>query len=155
LINPGYLQSLREAGVAWGFFSGAPVAEALYALERRLGLSSPVLVAMGQAPDKPDPTGLFQVVERLQGQADSPADPLLPVIYAGDTVADLQTIQKAKALEPDRCWIGVGILPPHVQISPERQGDYTRVLEAAGAAIVLGNIEALTPALITELVSTQ
>ncbi|WP_416360980.1 TIGR01548 family HAD-type hydrolase [Microcoleus sp. FACHB-672] len=150
LLHLGYLEQLTDGGIAWGFFSGAPRAEAAYVLEGRLGLKSPVLVAMEDAPDKPNPTGLFAAVEQLEHRHQ--IEKSQPVVYAGDTVADMQTIQKAQQLQPSRTWIGVGILPPHVQETPARCNTYTDTLKAAGAAIVLRNVEELTPKVIQELV---
>ncbi len=66
LVSPDYFQSLTAAGLFWGFFSGAMQAEAAYVLEGKLGLSSSVIVGMEDAPGKPDPTGLFAVLETLQ-----------------------------------------------------------------------------------------
>jgi HAD superfamily phosphatase len=146
LMRKSYLGKLQNRGVVWGFFSGAPVEEALYALEGRLGLVNPPLVGMGQAPDKPDPTGLFQVIAELEQREHLP--PNLPVVYAGDTVADLYTVQRAKEQQPDRNWIPVGVLPPHAQETLQGQADYTRVLQNAGAAVVVSHIETLTIELI-------
>ena len=150
LLHLSYLEQLTDGRIPWGFFSGAPRAEAAYVLEGRLGLKSPVLVAMEDAPDKPDPTGLFAAVEQLEHRHQ--IEKSKSVVYAGDTVADMQTIQKAKQLHPSRTWIGVGILPPHVQETPARCDTYTDTLKAACAAIVLRNVEELTPKVIQELV---
>ena len=149
LLNPPYLESLNQAGIPWGFFSGATQASALYVLEKRLGLQAPVLVAMEDAPEKPDPTGLLAAVHQLQQQHQ--VDSSTPVIYVGDTVADLYTVQKARKLVPDRPWIGVGVLPPHVQETPERSAAYTKQLQEAGAAVIFNNVEQLTPAQIQAL----
>jgi HAD superfamily phosphatase len=65
LVEGDYFQTLQAAQVAWGFFSGATRGSAQYVLERRVGLIKPILVAMEDAPGKPDPTGLFQVTETL------------------------------------------------------------------------------------------
>jgi HAD superfamily phosphatase len=150
LVNPAYWDSLTQAGILWGFFSGAMRAEAAYVLEGALGLKNPVVVAMEDAPGKPDPTGLFATLQQLESQHSS-SDPV-PVVYVGDTVADLYTVEKAKQQQPNRTWIGVGVLPPHVQDSEERKNAYSGNLKKAGAAIVLGNVKELTPALIGELV---
>lgn len=139
LLQPSYLASLTAAGMVWGFFSGATRGSATYVLEGRLGLKSPVLVAMEDAPGKPDPTGLFATVGLLENQGAA------PVIYVGDTVADMYTVQKARMQDSHRIWIGVGILPPHVQESPERKDAYAESLKQAGAAIVLDNVQELTP----------
>jgi HAD superfamily phosphatase len=49
--------------------------------------------------------------------------PILPVLYAGDTVADMQTLVEARSQNPERTWIGVGVLPPHVVA---KEGEYRR-----------------------------
>jgi phosphoglycolate phosphatase-like HAD superfamily hydrolase len=79
---------------SWGFFSGATRQSATYVLETRLGLQSPVLIAMEDAPGKPDPTGLLAAVMQLEQQVDTST----PIIYVGDTVADMYTVQRARAL---------------------------------------------------------
>jgi HAD superfamily phosphatase len=139
LLQPAYLEQLTQADMPWGFFSGATRGSAQFVLEKRLGLRLPVLVAMEDAPGKPDPTGLFQVVQQLDGSGD------VPVVYVGDTVADMQTVQKARLQQPGRAWIGVGILPPHAQQSQDYQQTYEAQLQASGAAIVFNNVEQLVP----------
>lgn len=149
LLQPSYLEQLTESGIPWGFFSGATRASATYILEKRLGLQSPVLIAMEDAPGKPDPTGLFATVSQL----DNGLDKTPTIIYVGDTVADMYTVVKARVLEPHRNWVGVGILPPHVQETAAHCHAYTETLLAAGAVVVLNNVEQLTPAKIYELLS--
>jgi HAD superfamily phosphatase len=100
---------------------------------------------MEDAPGKPDPTGLFATVRLLE------LDKLQPVIYVGDTVADMYTVEKARSVEPNRTWIGVGILPPHVQETIARRDAYAKTLRQAGATIVLSNVQELTPMQIQEL----
>lgn len=148
LVSPEYFQQLTAAKIGWGFFSGATRGSASYVLERRLGLSSPVLVAMEDAPGKPDPTGLFATLQQLENTPST-----TPVFYLGDTVADMYVIEKARQSHPQRPWIAVGILPPHVQDSPSRQNAYTETLLTAGAAMVLENVEQLTPQRINELMA--
>jgi len=150
LLEPSYLESLTAAGIPWGFFSGAPRSEAQYALIKRLSLQNPVLIAMEDAPDKPDPTGLLATVEQLKQRYGTKLQ--TPVLYAGDTTADMYTVQKARTLYPDRAWIAVGILPPHVQETSERRDAYKRTLQQAGAAVVLSNVQQLTPERIEQLV---
>jgi HAD superfamily phosphatase len=145
LLQSSYFEQLTLAGIGWGFFSGATRASATYVLQKRLGLKSPVLVAMEDAPSKPDPTGLFATIRLLA------LDKLQPVIYAGDTVADMYTVQKARSVEPERTWIGVGILPPHVQETVARRDAYAQTLREAGAAIILSNVQELTSVQIQEL----
>lgn len=151
LLQPSYLNQLSATGVLWGFFSGATRGSAAYVLEKRLGLESPVLIAMEDAPGKPDPTGLLATVRQIE-QRGAIVDASTPVIYVGDTVADIYTVQKARSLFPDRAWLGVGVLPPHVQESSIRSEAYAETLKAAGAMTILSNVEQLSPAKIQELV---
>ena len=150
LMSAAYTQQLTQAGIGWGFFSGATRASANYVLEKRLGLQTPLLIAMEDAPGKPDPTGLFQAVKQLK--AETPEEKAIPVFYVGDTVADMQTIAKARHLDSARLWIAVGVLPPHVQSTSARAEAYAATLEQAGASIVLPHVEQLTPAQIQQLV---
>lgn len=156
LMQASYLEHLTNAGILWGFFSGATRGSASYVLERRLGLKSPVLIAMEDAPGKPDPTGLFATVQQLEtithSSTANPSAGNLPVIYAGDTVADLQTVEKARLLQPDRQWIGVGILPPHAQVTPDYASRYTQKLQESGASVVLNAVEELNANQINQLV---
>ncbi|MHC5938533.1 TIGR01548 family HAD-type hydrolase [Nostoc sp.] len=149
LLQPSYLEQLTQAGIAWGFFSGATRASANYVLQKRLGLESPVLIAMEDAPGKPDPTGLFATVRLLENNFDK----ISIIVYVGDTVADMYTVEKARDLNPDRTWIGVGVLPPHVQETAARRDAYSETLQKAGAAVVLNNVQELTPRQIQKLMS--
>ena len=147
LLEAAYLESLTEAGIVWGFFSGATQGSARYVLEKRLGLIDPVLVAMEDAPGKPDPTGLFLTLERLEcGEC--------PVIYVGDTVADMYTIAQAREREKARLWVAVGVLPPHVQETQERKNAYRETLRQAGASIVLDYVQDLKPEMINQLIAS-
>lgn len=149
LLQPSYLEQLSAAGIAWGFFSGAPHAEASYVLEKRLCLRSPVLIAMEDAPGKPDPTGLLATVNQLEQKLDKSQ----PIIYVGDTVADMYTVEKARLLQSHYTWISVGVLPPHVQETPARRDAYAETLKAAGAVVIYSNVQELTPGEIGRLVS--
>ncbi len=156
LMQSEYLDSLTQAGIRWGFFSGATRASATYVLEKRLGLQAPLLIAMEDAPGKPDPTGLFASIQPLSENTST------PVIYVGDTVADMYTVENARQIQPDRRWIGVGILPPHVQETSDplrlsqsdRQSAYAELLRQAGAEVVLANAQELTAIAIQQLVKT-
>ncbi|MEB3268957.1 MAG: TIGR01548 family HAD-type hydrolase [Leptolyngbya sp.] len=140
LVQADYFTALTAAQVAWGFFSGATRGSAQYVLERRLGLAHPVLVAMEDAPGKPDPTGLFQVVDALAATGVT-----VPVIYAGDTVADMETIRQARQQRPQVDWLAVGIVPPHVNNSDAAYRDrYCQTLRQAGADTVLFKLTQLT-----------
>jgi HAD superfamily phosphatase len=142
LVHPPYFEHLTQANIAWGFFSGATNASARYVLEQRLQLNPPVLIAMEDAPGKPDPTGLIAAVSQLEEQKAIPS--AVPVFYVGDTVADMQTVQNARQLYPSRQWIGIGVLPPHAQVSSDYAAAYTLRLNEAGAITVFTNVEEIT-----------
>ncbi|PZV15610.1 MAG: TIGR01548 family HAD-type hydrolase [Leptolyngbya sp.] len=146
LVDPEYFDQLTGAKIGWGFFSGATRKSASYVLEKRLGLATPVLVAMEDAPGKPDPTGLFAAIAQV-----TPASKI-PVLYVGDTVADMYTVVKACQQQGDRPWVAVGILPPHVQETEAQSQAYADGLRHAGAAIVFENVQELTPTAIAQLV---
>jgi HAD superfamily phosphatase len=146
LLQPSYLETLTQAKISWGFFSGATRGSATYILEKRLGLKSPILIAMEDAPGKPDPTGLFATINLLENGGDKKQT----VIYVGDTVADMHTVEKARSLDNSRTWVGVGVLPPHVQETAARRDAYAETLMKAGAKIVFNNVQELTPGKIQE-----
>lgn len=149
LLESAYLETLTQALIGWGFFSGATRASATYVLEKRLGLRSPTLIAMEDAPGKPNPSGLLDTVKKLEKP-----DTLTPVIYVGDTIADMYTVNRARQTYPARSWIGVGVLPPHVQETVERSAAYAESLKQAGAAVVFANVQELTPIAIRQLTKT-
>jgi HAD superfamily phosphatase len=147
LANLEYFDSLTAAQMSWGFFSGATKGSAGYILERRLGLKAPVLVAMEDAPGKPDPQGLFMVVTQLEMQRRQ-SDLLPTIFYVGDTVADMHTVVNARTQRPDRQSIAVGVLPPHILAEPSQVSSYRQSLTQAGADLVIDSVLELTPTLI-------
>lgn len=154
LVSPAYFSHLRAGQIPWGFFSGATRGSARYVLERRLGLVDPVLIAMEDAPGKPDPTGLLEVVQILSRHHH--LSPQLPVVYAGDTVADMHTLHHARQRYADRPWIGVGVLPPHVVAKPESyRQSYRATLEQAGAQVVIEAISDLTSTALAALIGAE
>ncbi|MEM8720764.1 MAG: TIGR01548 family HAD-type hydrolase [Cyanobacteria bacterium P01_G01_bin.39] len=148
LVSLDYFQQLSDNQMGYAFFSGATRGSAEYVIKQRLKLDSPVLVAMEDAPSKPDPTGIFAAIAQIEAQSSN-----VPAFYLGDTVADMYTVVKAREIQPERNWIGVGILPPHVQTSSTRQADYAQKLMSAGAEVVLSNVAKLDLEMITELIS--
>lgn len=104
---------------------------------------------MEDAPSKPDPTGLFAAIQRLENQVERAST----ILYVGDTVADMYTVVKARDLDNTRNWVGVGVLPPHVQETAVRRDSYAQTLIKAGAKVVLSNVQELTPQLIQDLAS--
>ena len=139
LVQPEFFGQLSAANLAWGFVSGAEPPSARYVLERRLGLQSPPLIAMGDAPDKPDPTGLLRLAQRLAG-APLGAD-AVPVAYLGDTVADVETVLRARAALPDQRLLSLAVAPPHLQVAGQEaaRAAYEQRLRQAGADRVLGH----------------
>jgi HAD superfamily phosphatase len=137
IANQAYFRSLDRSNISWGFFSGATRSSAMYVLNR-LAITDPALIAMEDAPGKPDPTGLLMVAERLGDRT--------TVIYAGDTAADMLTIVKAREVKPNYNLLAVGILPPHVVARAESQRQkYEQMLLNNGADLVLSSILELTP----------
>ena len=160
LVEAAFFAALTRANVAWGFVSGAEPPSCRYVLETRLGLGAPPLIAMGQAPDKPDPTGLLRLAGQLSGagvdgalvgalDATSP-----PIAYLGDTVADVLTVQRARKRCPDARFLSLAVAPPHLH-APQAMGlraAYEDRLIEAGADVVLPSTQTLEPeALLTWL----
>ena len=142
LVDASFFADLSDAGVAWGFVSGAEPPSARFVLETRLGLRQPPLIAMGEAPDKPDPTGFL----RLAGELASDS---VPVAYLGDTVADVITVQRARQQQPDQRFISLAVAPPHLQQpeAEERRRTYEQRLLEAGADSVIPHTTAVLEAL--------
>jgi HAD superfamily phosphatase len=153
LVEAEFFAALTRANVAWGFVSGAEPPSCRYVLETRLGLDAPPLIAMGQAPDKPDPTGLLRLAGQLSGAAmDGPLDAALdgaspPIAYLGDTVADVLTVQRARQRCPDARFLSLAVAPPHLHgpQALERRAAYEARLVEAGADVVLPSTQALEP----------
>ncbi|MEY4298632.1 MAG: hypothetical protein RLZZ423_1811 [Cyanobacteriota bacterium] len=138
LVERDFFEALGAAGVAWGFVSGAEPPSARFVLQRRLGLIDPPLIAMGDAPDKPDPTGLLRLAAALIGaEGLGPAAP--PVAYLGDTVADVLTVQRARQQQPAQRFLSLAVAPPHLHgpAAAARRGPYEARLREAGADAVI------------------
>ena len=65
LVDKKFFDLIQGNGIIWGFVSGAESASAKFVLEKRLGLKSPPLISMGDAPDKPDPKGFITYQKRF------------------------------------------------------------------------------------------
>ena len=128
LVDSAFFASLSSQGWRWGFVSGAEPPSARFVLQQRLGLIDPPLIAMGDAPDKPDPTGLIRLAEQLAA-GEQPQR----IAYIGDTVADVTTVINARTVRPDLPWQSLAVSPPHV----ENVTAYQRSLRRAGADRVL------------------
>ncbi|MEO1001814.1 MAG: TIGR01548 family HAD-type hydrolase [Cyanobacteria bacterium J06638_7] len=145
LIERSCFEELSGAGIAWGFVSGAEPASARFVLERRLGLIQPALVAMGDAPDKPDPSGLLQLASLLGGD---PGPQAPPVAYLGDTVADVLTVLKARLACPNRRFLSLAVAPPHLHGQLPARRRYEDSLIAAGADAVIERSDGALAALL-------
>ena len=124
---------MSAKGYPWGFVSGAEPPSARYVLQRRLGLQDPPLIAMGDAPDKPDPTGLIRLSDDLR------PTPQTPVLYLGDTVADVQTVIQARQQRPDLSWLSLAVAPPHLHGQSQARQAYEQQLVQAGADHIVGS----------------
>jgi len=147
LVERAFFERLTAQGILWGFVSGAEPPSARFVLERRLGLSDPPLIAMGDAPDKPDPQGFLALAARLlQAQGGGGLGAEAPLVaYLGDTVADVTTVQRARRVLPQQRFWSLAVAPPHLQ-TPERAADrrrYEARLLEAGADRILGHTAAV------------
>ncbi len=137
LVKPRFFKNISQENFAWGFVSGAEASSAKYVLENRLGLKNPPLIAMGDAPDKPNPQGLLQLARQLTGK--ELGDNIPPIAYLGDTVADVITIKQAKEKIPSQTFLSFAIAPPHLH-NPNNQTArkiYEAKLKEAGADEIL------------------
>ena len=139
LVDRAYFEALTAAGIKWGFFSGATTVSARFVLEGRVGLENPLLVAMEDAPGKPDPAGLFETMKRLNAAIDE------TVVYVGDTVADMATIVRARGQDLGRSFLAVGSLPPHVVTGELAvRMAYEMGLRSAGADAIVASVQEIT-----------
>ncbi len=127
-------------GIIWGFVSGAESASAKFVLEKRLGLKSPPLISMGDAPDKPDPKGFINLSKKLIG--DKLGESNIPIAYVGDTIADINTVINARKEIPSQKFISIGIAPPHLHLNSrlKERNSYETNLRDAGADLILNSI---------------
>ncbi len=152
LVDGAFFAELDAAGIVWGFVSGAEPPSARFVLEQRLGLRSPPLIAMGDAPDKPDPSGLLQLAAELLARhgGEVLGEQAPPIAYLGDTVADVQTVVNARAQRPDQAFISLAVAPPHLHGEPlaEARASYESRLRQAGAdRVVSCTQQAIAPLL--------
>ena len=140
LVAPDFFSELSRRGVRWGFVSGAEPPSARFVLCERLGLVDPPLLAMGDAPDKPDPSGLIRLAKALGANADR-----AQVAYLGDTVADVHTVRQARTSWPEQQFVSLAVAPPHLQTAEQAAArrTYEQLLREAGADQVLTSTEAL------------
>jgi HAD superfamily phosphatase len=143
LVDKKFFDFLENNGIIWGFVSGAESASAKFVLEKRLGLKSPPLISMGDAPDKPDPKGFINLSKRLLGNKIGSSN--IPIGYVGDTIADVNTVMNAKKEIPSQKFISIGIAPPHLHSKSRlsERHSYEENLKDAGADLILNSINDL------------
>ena len=148
LVERTLFADLTRQRIGWGFVSGAELPSAKFVLEQRLGLISAPLIAMGDAPEKPDPSGLISLSSKLSQQPLGISNP--PIAYIGDTVADVKTVLNARIEIPDQRFISLAISPPHLQLysNREKRLRYEAKLLNAGADLILHSMKNLDNAII-------
>jgi len=140
LVDKNFFNFLTLNKIKWGFVSGAELPSAKFILENRLSLNNPPLIAMKDAPDKPNPEGFLKLAKKLLGEDFGHNCP--PVAYVGDTIADIQTIINAKKLYPSQRFISIGVTPPHLKTAENipKKSKYESKLKAAGADFLISSV---------------
>ena len=140
LVDKKFFDLLQSNGIVWGFVSGAEPASAKFVLEKRLGLKSPTLICMGDAPDKPDPKGFIYLSKKILG--DKLGSSNIPIAYVGDTIADINTVINARKEIPSQKFISIGLAPPHLHLKSriKERISYELNLRNAGADLILNSI---------------
>ncbi len=143
LVEKEFFTLLDANKISWGFVSGAESASAKFVLEKRLKLESPPLIAMGDAPDKPDPQGFLYLASKLCEK--SLGNQNVPIAYVGDTIADINTVSNAKKRVPNQKFISIGVAPPHLHLETriKERISYESRLKAAGADLILKTVNDL------------
>ena len=143
LVKQNLFDELTKRRISWGFVSGAELPSAKFVLEQRLGLVSAPLIAMGDAPDKPDPTGLISLSSKLSTSPLGVSNP--PIAYIGDTVADIKTVINARSRLPNQKFISIAIAPPHLHgnSNKDKRLNYEVKLREAGADLILKSMDNL------------
>lgn len=137
LVDKIFFDTLNINNIGWGFVSGAERISAKFVLENILKLKVPPLIAMGDAPDKPNPNGFISLAKELSNNELNALTP--PIVYVGDTIADIKTVINARLKIPEQKFISVGVVPPHLQskIKSKSKQSYESALIDAGADYIL------------------
>ncbi len=143
LVKEEFFNLLNANGIIWGFVSGAESVSAKYVLEKRLKLKFPPLIAMGDAPDKPNPDGFIYLAKKLSKNKLGSSN--LPIAYIGDTIADVQTVLNARKKIPSQKFISIGVAPPHLHLKGRKKERdlYESKLEEVGADLILHSVNDL------------
>ncbi len=137
LVNKSFFEKLTSNQFSWGFISGAEPPSARFVLETRLGLKNPPLIAMGEAPEKPDPSGLIKLSTQLAQK--SLGSDIPTIAYLGDTVADVLTVKNAQKKIPSQKFLSFAVAPPHLHSKEhiDSRINYEKQLKVAGADRIL------------------
>ena len=140
LVDKNFFDFLTLNKIKWGFVSGAELPSAKFILENRLNLNNPPLIAMNDAPDKPNPEGFLKLANKLLEK--DFGDDCPPIAYVGDTIADIQTINNARKLFPSQRFISIGVTPPHLKTveTAYKRSKYETKLKAAGADFIINSV---------------
>ena len=143
LVDKKFFETLSMNGLKWGFVSGAEPESAKYVLENRLQLKNPPLIAMNDAPDKPNPDGFIFLASKLTDNKLGSEAP--SIAYVGDTVADIKTVLNARKKIPNQRFISIAVAPPHLHSHSllDRRKEYETNLKNAGADYILKGINDL------------
>ena len=141
LVEQKLFKELTQRRIGWGFVSGAELQSAKFVLEQRLCLASAPLIAMGEAPEKPNPTGFISLSSKLSKNPLGITNP--PIAYIGDTVADVKTVLNARIKIPDQKFISLAIAPPHLHVDTSRgkRLRYEKELRKAGADLIIKSMD--------------
>ncbi len=137
LINKDFFSKLTKKNFKWGFFSGAERLSANHILVERLNLKNPPLIAMGEAFEKPNPQGFINLIEKISNCSINSIN--LPLIYVGDTVADVHTIRNARNIYPTKKFFSFAVAPPHLHVKNKLafRAFYENTLLKEGADFIL------------------
>ncbi len=143
LVEKEFFSLLTANRISFGFVSGAESASAKFVLETRLQLKNPPLIAMGDAPDKPNPQGFIYLSRKLCKDNLGPQN--IPIAYVGDTIADINTVKNARRIIPGQKFISIGVAPPHLHLEnrTNERNSYESKLINAGADLILNSINDL------------
>ena len=140
LVDQDLFRELNDNQIKWGFVSGAEIQSAKFLLEEKLKLKKPPLIAMGDAPDKPNPEGLIKLSKTILSKGFGPNSP--PIAYVGDTIADIKTIINARKTIKNQRFISIAVSPPHLHLNSRsyERNEYESNLKSAGADYILQSV---------------
>ena len=140
LVDNDLFQELSRNRIGWGFVSGAEQPSAKFVLEKRLKINNPQLIAMGDAPEKPNPEGLILLSKRILKKELGANTP--PIAFVGDTVADVMTVVNARQQIRDQRFISLAVSPPHLHANASSNARYIyeSKLKEAGADYILQSV---------------